>query len=180
MQGKKLGSKKTEDRMANPNTKSKNGMRLAGPSLYQNRLDGLGDRRRGRRRGHRGSLRAHLGRRGRNRIERLLRGSLAVGAVPRDVAGLRALVADLAGGAQRAAIGRRAVAGNVSQLAAGVALHGLGLAVTGKVVGAAALVAGRSARIAAVSTTEAATEASATTTTPNASTLGSGAVALDD
>jgi hypothetical protein len=73
---------------------------------------------------------------------------LAVGAgllaaVTRDVSGLAALVAGLAGRVERAAVGGGAVARDVSELATGVALHGLRLAVTSKVVGAAALVAGR-------------------------------------
>ena len=55
--------------------------------------------------------------RGRNRsssINRLLNGSLVVGAVARDVTGLGALVADLAGGAQGTAVGSSAVAGDVA------------------------------------------------------------------
>lgn len=41
-------------------------------------------------------------------------GSLIVGAIPRDVAGLRALVADLTSGAQRATVGGRAIARDVT------------------------------------------------------------------
>lgn len=73
-------------------------------------------------------------------------GHLAVGVLPRavtgDVTSLTASIAGLARRVQGAAVGRGAVAGNMAQLATGVALHGLGLAVTGEVVGAAALVAG--------------------------------------
>lgn len=65
-----------------------------------------------------------------------------LGAVARDMARLAALVTGLASGVKRSAVGRGAVAGNVAELATGVALHGLGLAVTSKVVGATALVAG--------------------------------------
>lgn len=64
-----------------------------------------------------------------------------LGAIARDVAGLAALVAGLAGGVERAAVGGGAVTRDVTQLAASIALHGLGLAVTGEVVGATALVA---------------------------------------
>lgn len=66
-----------------------------------------------------------------------------LGAVTRDVARLAALVARLAGRVERAAVGRRAVARNVAQLAAGIALHRLRLAVASKVIRPAALVAGR-------------------------------------
>lgn len=131
----------------------------------------------GRRRGgnHRGSIGDHLGGRSRNRLERLLGNRLAVRAIPRDVASLRALIADLAGGAQGAAVGSRAVTGDVAQLATGIAFHGLGLAVTGKVVGTAALVARCGAGEAAVSATEAKSSATAATAA-----LGSRAVALDN
>jgi hypothetical protein len=71
-----------------------------------------------------------------------------LGAIPGDVASLTALVAGLAGRVERAAVGRGAVARDVSKLAAGVALHGLSLAVTREVVGATALVAGRRPRAA--------------------------------
>lgn len=80
------------------------------------------------------------------------------------MASLAALVAGLAGSVERAAVGGRAVAGDVAQLAAGVALHGLRLAVARKMVGAAALVAGRRAR--------AASEAAASTVTASVATSG--------
>jgi hypothetical protein len=70
------------------------------------------------------------------------------------VAGLGALVADLAGGAEGPTVGGSAVPGDVAQLAAGVALHGLGLAVTGEVVGTTTLVAHGSAGEATKVTTE--------------------------
>lgn len=143
------------------------------PWVHSIKTNALSDRCGGRRR--HGGVSAHLSRRRGYRVERLLAGSLAVRAVARDVSGLRALVAHLAGGAQRAAVGGGAVARDVAQLTTGIALHGLSLAVTGKVVGTAALVASRSARVAAISTTEAATETAATS---SAGTLRSRAVAL--
>lgn len=57
---------------------------------------------------------------------------------------LATLVAGLARGIQRTAVGSSAVARNVTQLATGIALHGLRLAVTGVVVGTTAFVAGGS------------------------------------
>src|SRR6187551_3134588 len=66
-------------------------------------------------------------------------------AVARDVPGLATLVARLPGCVERPAVGSSAVARDVTQLAAGVALHGLGLAVAGKVVRATALVTSRRA-----------------------------------
>lgn len=73
-------------------------------------------------------------------------GLVLLRAVARDMADLAALVAGLAGGVERAAVGGGAVTRDMTQLAASVALHGLGLAVAGKVVGAAALVASGGAR----------------------------------
>jgi hypothetical protein len=58
------------------------------------------------------------------------------------VTGLTTLVAGLASGVEGTAVRGGAVARNVTQLAAGIALHSLRLAVTGKVIGATALVAG--------------------------------------
>jgi len=70
-----------------------------------------------------------------------------LGAVTRDVTSLAALVARLANRVEGAAVGSSAVARDVAELAASVALHGLRLAVAGKVVGSAALVAaGRALR----------------------------------
>lgn len=65
-----------------------------------------------------------------------------LGAISRDVAGLATLVAGLASSVQRAAVGSSAVARNVAELAACVALHRLCLTVTSEVVRATALVAG--------------------------------------
>lgn len=73
------------------------------------------------------------------------RNVLAVGlfarAVPGDVAKLAALVAALAGGAERASGGSSAVLGNVTDLPTSIALDSLCLAIPSKVVGTAALVA---------------------------------------
>lgn len=55
---------------------------------------------------------------------------------------LAAAVAGLASGVEGAAVRGRAVAGDVTELAAGIALHGLSLAVAGEVVWPTALVAG--------------------------------------
>lgn len=66
-------------------------------------------------------------------------------AVPADVASLTAPVAGLASGVERAAVRSRAVTGDVTELAASVALHGLSLAVASEVVRATALVAAGSA-----------------------------------
>jgi hypothetical protein len=85
--------------------------------------------------------------------------TLVGGALAGDVARLSTLVADLTSRAERAAVGSGAVARDVTELAAGVALHGLSLAVTGEVVGAAALVAGRGAGVALEATAETALEA---------------------
>ena len=82
-----------------------------------------------------------------------------VGAVTRDVAGLAALVAGLAGSVERAAVGSGAITGDVAELAAGVALHGLSLAIAGEMVGSAALVAGGGTSTANEATTAETTEA---------------------
>ena len=81
--------------------------------------------------------------------------------VLRNVADLSTPVARLASFVvDSAAVRGRAIARDVAQLAAGVALHGLGLAVASEVVGPSALVAGRGASIAtAVATAHAATAA---------------------
>lgn len=67
---------------------------------------------------------------------------LGLWAVAGDVSGLTALVAGLASSAEWSTVWRSAVAGNVTELAAGEALQGLGLAVSGEVVALTALVAG--------------------------------------
>lgn len=87
-------------------------------------------------------------------------GRVLLGALPGDVAGLTALVAGLPRRVKRAAVGSGAVTRDVTELAAGVALHRLRLAVTGEVVGATALVASRGAR----ATGEPATSETETTT----------------
>jgi hypothetical protein len=74
------------------------------------------------------------------------------------VASLAAAVAGLARGVERASVRSRAVAGDVPQLSAGVALHSLSLAVARKVVGSTALVAGGRA-----TATESAPEAASAT-----------------
>jgi hypothetical protein len=66
-----------------------------------------------------------------------------LGAVPRDMACLSALVAGLTGGVERATIRGSAVPRDVSQLATCVALHRLCLTVSRVVVWQAALEAGR-------------------------------------
>jgi hypothetical protein len=108
------------------------------------------------------------------------RGSLGVGrTVAGDVASLGTLVADLTGGAEGAAVGGGAVARDVAELAAGVALHGLSLAITGEVVGATALVAGRGTGVALEATAETALETTAGAGgTASAGSGGVGAVAL--
>lgn len=63
-------------------------------------------------------------------------------AVSANVTGLATPVAGLACRVRLAAVGRRAVARDVAELAAGIALHGLSLAITGEMVRTAALVAG--------------------------------------
>jgi len=77
-------------------------------------------------------------------------------AITADVSSLTAPVAGLASSVKRATVRGRAVTGDVTELAASVALHGLSLAVA-KVVGAAALVAASST--ATSETTAAASEA---------------------
>jgi hypothetical protein len=88
-------------------------------------------------------------------------------AVPADVASLATPVAGLASSVERAAVWGRAVTGNVTELAASVALHGLSLAVASEVVGATALVAAGSAATSetATATSKATPEGSASTAT---------------
>jgi hypothetical protein len=95
------------------------------------------------------------------------------------VTSLAAAVASLASGVQWAAIGSGAVTGDVTKLAAGVALLGLSLAVTGKVVGSTALVAhGSTTAKASTGTGEATTRS--TSTTADGSGTWSRAVTLED
>lgn len=83
------------------------------------------------------------------------------------MASLATPVAGLASSVKRTAVRGRAVTGDVTELAAGVALHGLSLAVTSEVVRAAALVAAGSAATSETTTaaSEATSEGSASTTT---------------
>lgn len=108
-------------------------------------------------------------------------------AFPRDVAGLRALVANLAGRAQWATIGSSAVTRDVAlnlvrrvfqtmmnpnmdthELSTGIALHSLSLAVTSEVVGTTALIASGSTRVGTISRAE--TTGESTTRTTNSTT----------
>jgi hypothetical protein len=103
-------------------------------------------------------------------------------AITADVSSLTAPVAGLASSVKRATVRGRAVTGDVTELAASVALHGLSLAVASKVVGAAALVAASST--ATSETTAAASEAtsegsaSSTANRGNGSSTGSRAAPL--
>lgn len=100
------------------------------------------------------------------------------------MAGLAALVAGLSGRVEGTAVGGGAVARDVTELAAGVALHGLSLAITGEVVGATALVAGSRARAtseaAAGEAASVAATAHGSTTTHGSGTDGVGAGTLRD
>lgn len=94
------------------------------------------------------------------------------------MAGLRALVADLASRAQGATVGSSAVTGDVTKLAASIALHGVSLAVTSEVVGTTALVASSGTRVTTVSTAESTVKSPAGSTDTTTGTRGrSGAVA---
>jgi hypothetical protein len=113
------------------------------------------------------------------------------------VAGLRALVADLASRAQGATVGGGAVTGDVTlqsvsqrlsqracestyKLAASIALHSVSLAVTSEVVGTTALVASSGTRVTTVSTAESTVKSPARSTDTTTGTRGrSGAVALE-
>lgn len=80
------------------------------------------------------------------------RGLLLHRAVARNMASLPTAVAGLASSAQGTSVRCWAVLGDVSELAAGIALHGLGLAIPSKVVGTTALVARGRTRAAGVPT----------------------------
>jgi hypothetical protein len=103
-------------------------------------------------------------------------------AIPRNMTGLAASVASLASSVQGTTVGSSAVAGNVAQLAAGIALHGLCLAITSKVVRATTLVASCRARTTGKATTTVATRettsAHRSTTTHGTGTDGVGASTL--
>lgn len=105
-------------------------------------------------------------------------GASPLGAVTRDVAGLAALVAGLAGRVKGTTVGSRAVARDVAELAASIALHRLRLAVASEVVRTAALVARR--RAGTAKATPRRTEAAAPNNTASAEAghRGVGAVAL--
>ena len=117
----------------------------------------------------------------------MLSSGLVGRAFPRDVAGLRALVANLAGRAQWATIGSSAVTRDVAlnlvrrvfqtmmnpnmdthELSTGIALHSLSLAVTSEVVGTTALIASGSTRVGTISRAE--TTGESTTRTTNSTT----------
>jgi hypothetical protein len=100
---------------------------------------------------------------------------LGLGAITGDVARLAAAVAGLSRSVERTTVGSSAVARDVAQLSAGVALHGLGLAVARKVVRSTALVASGRARASGISSTEASCE-SATGSTSAATDTASGRV----
>ena len=86
--------------------------------------------------------------------------SLSLRAISADMSSLTAPVARLASLVERSTVRGRAVPGDVSKLAASIALHGLSLAVASKVVRAAALVACRCAVVAGEATTISASVAS--------------------
>ena len=98
-----------------------------------------------------------------------------LGAVARDMTGLTAAVASLSSRVERATVRGRAVAGDVTQLAAGVALHGLGLAIARKVVRSTALVAGGGAT-ATVAAPEAAISSTGSASAPSHTSTRVGAV----
>lgn len=102
-------------------------------------------------------------------------------AVSGDVSSFATLVAGLARSVQGAAVGGSAVARNMAQLAASIALHGLSLAISREVVGATTLVASSRASTSGetATSTEAATEASTSNrrATGNTNTGGIGACA---
>jgi hypothetical protein len=114
-----------------------------------------------------GGDRSHRSLGSRNAANIDFRGNLAVGvllgAVARDMAGLTALIASLAGSVQRAAIGSGTVAGNVTEFTTSIALHSLSLAITGIVVGTTTLVACGRTRAASESTSSSKTTAIAAT-----------------
>lgn len=83
-------------------------------------------------------------------------------AVAGDVACLSALVTGLAGSVERATVGSGAVAGDVTELSTGVALHSLRLAIPSEVVRATALVAGSRASASGEATTSKATSVATT------------------
>lgn len=74
-------------------------------------------------------------------------------AVAGDVASLTASIAGLAGSVEWASVGSCAIAGDVTELATGIALHGLSLAIAGEVVGTTTLVASSRTRTAREATT---------------------------
>ena len=82
-------------------------------------------------------------------------GGILLRAVARNVTCLATTVTGLSGGVEWSTIGCGAVARDVTEFAASIALHGLRLTVTSEMIGSSALVAGsraRSTHIAASST----------------------------
>lgn len=78
---------------------------------------------------------------------------LPLWALSRDVTGLATVITSLAGNAQRTSARGRALLGNMTKLAAGIALHGLRLTIPSEVVGPTALVASGRSWAAGVPTT---------------------------
>lgn len=79
---------------------------------------------------------------------------VGLGAFARDVSSFTAAVAGLSGSVQRSAVRGRAIARDVTEFSARIALHGLSLAVAGEVVWPATLVAGSWASTASKATAE--------------------------
>lgn len=96
-------------------------------------------------------------------------------AITRYVTGLSTLIAGLAGSVEGAAVGSRAITGNVAEFATGVALHRLSLTIAGEMVGTAALVAGSGARAASETATAKIAAGIAAAPHGGATTHGSGA-----
>lgn len=107
-------------------------------------------------------------------------GSVLLRAVTRDVSSLTALIASLASSVERTAVRSSTIPRDVTELAAGIALHGLSLAITSKVVGTTTLVASGRARTTgetttAVTTGEATTTHGSTTAHSRTNRVGAGA-----
>lgn len=95
---------------------------------------------------------------------------LGLSAVTGNMTSLAAAVTGLPSGVERAAVGRCAIAGDVAQLAAGIALHGLSLAIAGEMVRSAALVTGSRASAASEAAPETSSKATATRGRANSTT----------
>lgn len=98
------------------------------------------------------------------------RGALSIDislwALARNVSSLAAAVACLSSSVEWSAIRSGAIAGNVSELSACIALHSLSLAVTGKVIRPAALVASSWASTAGKAATESTKATTGSTSAP--------------